>query len=447
MKIPKMLLAGVVGLLVIVMAVYLFNHRPDSGREIPALSPRSAGFQNSAEFASLSKKAENYRSEIRRHPEIAQNYVELSWIFLQESRITGNHHEYIPKAQWLINEALRRDPQNFEAAVTKASILLTLHRFAEARELADKAVSANSHNAFAYGVLTDAYLESGEYEKALQACDRMLGIRPDLRSYARASYLRELHGQREAAIQAMKIAADAGVFGQEERAWALYQLGNLYLNRGALDTAAFIFRGIREERPDYPWALSGEAAVKAASKDYPAAIELLVQAMQINPEHAFVEQLAGIYRAMGHAEGEQEMVKKALEAFAQHEKDGWNIDLEYARFCLEHQVNLAEALQRAEREYRRRPENIETLEVYAWALHQSGKSNEALPLIQKALRLNTARAELHYRAGMICHDAGQNELARSYLERALTENPLLGGGYAQQARAVIASLPKMTSVH
>lgn len=447
MQMNKLLIVGFIGLLAAGIALYLALKPSESAQEIPTLSPRSAAFQNSAEFASLLKKAENYRSEIRQHPDIVQNYVELSWIFLQEARITGNHHEYLPKAQWLIEQALRRDPQNFEATVTKASILLTLHRFGEARELAEKAVSANSHNAFAYGVLTDAYLELGEYEKAVQACDKMLGIRPDLRSYTRASYLRELHGQREAAIQAMRLAADAGVFGQEERAWALYQLGNLYLNRGALDTAAFIFRGIREERPDYPWALSGEAAVKTASKDYPAAIELLVQAIQISPEHAFVEQLAGIYRTMGHSEGEQEMVKKALEAFGQHEQEGWNVDLEYARFCTEHQVHLPEALQRAEREYRRRPANIEALEVYAWALHQNEKNREALPLIQHALRLNTPRAELHYRAGMIYHAAGQNELARNYLERALAENPFLGGGYAQQARAVIASLPKMTSVH
>ncbi len=447
MRTYKLLIIGFIGLLAVGIALYLALDRSESAQQIPTLSPRSAAFQNSAEFASLLKNAENYRSEIRRHPEIVRNYVELSWIFLQESRITGNHHEYIPKAQWLIDEALRRDPQNFEAAVTKASILLTLHLFAEARDLAERAVSINSHSAFAYGVLTDAYVESGEYEKAVQACDKMLSIRPDLRSYARASYLRELHGQRDAAIQAMKLAADAGVSGQEERAWALYQLGNLYLNRGALDTAAFIFRGILGERPDYPWALSGEAAVKAASKDYPAAIELLVQAMQISPEHAFVEQLAGIYRAMGHGEGEQEMVKKALEAFAQHEKDGWNIDLEYARFCLEHQTNLTETLRRAEREYRRRPENIDALEVYAWALHQNGKSSEALPLVHKAMRLNTPRAELYYRAGMIYHAAGKNELSRGYLERALTENPFLSGGYAQQARAVIASLPKMTSVH
>ena len=65
-------------------------------------------------------------------------------------------------------------------------------------------------------------------------------LRPGLASYARASYLRELHGETGGAIEAMRMAADAGATGKESRAWALYQLGNLYLNENQPDTAAFL---------------------------------------------------------------------------------------------------------------------------------------------------------------------------------------------------------------
>ncbi|HEX7332829.1 MAG TPA: hypothetical protein VF290_15095, partial [Pyrinomonadaceae bacterium] len=44
---------------------------------------------------------------------------------------------------------------------------------------------------------------------AVQAAQRMIDLRPDSSSYARVSYLRELHGDTEGAIQAMTLALKA----------------------------------------------------------------------------------------------------------------------------------------------------------------------------------------------------------------------------------------------
>ena len=49
--------------------------------------------------------------------------------------------------------------------------------------------------------------------------DKMVSIRPDLRSYSRISYLREIHGDMPGAIEAMKMAIQAGYPGYEDRAW------------------------------------------------------------------------------------------------------------------------------------------------------------------------------------------------------------------------------------
>ena len=117
--------------------------------------------------------------------------------------------------------------------------------------------------------MCDANVELGHYDEAVAAVDKMMSARPDLRSYARASYLRELHGDRMGAVEAMKFAADAGAAGQENRSWALYNLGNIFLNWGKLDTAEFIYKGILEERPNYAYAMSGLAMVSAARKNYP----------------------------------------------------------------------------------------------------------------------------------------------------------------------------------
>jgi hypothetical protein len=65
----------------------------------------------------------------------------------------------------------------------------------------------------------------------------MVDARPDLASYARASYARELLGDVPGAIAAMRLAfGSAGT--PVDAAWAAHQLGELELGRGSVAAAA-----------------------------------------------------------------------------------------------------------------------------------------------------------------------------------------------------------------
>lgn len=417
-------------------------HTTDQGFLVPGLMARPAGLGDE-EFAKVSRRYTALKQKIESDRNNPEPYVELAQLFLQEARITGRHHEYVPQAQATLDEALRVAPGNFDATITKASMMMTLHQFAEAKKLATDAIAGNPYSAFAYGVLCDAHLELGEYDEAVKASDAMLGIRPDLRSYARASYLREIHGDRDGAIQAMTMAADAGAPGMEDRSWALYNLAGLFMNQGKLDTAAFIYNGILQERPNYPYALSGLAAVKTARGEYPEAIEMLVKATQLSPEHLFVEQLSDVYLAMGARDEARTMEKKAIDAYIQHEKGGWNIDREYAAYCAGHDINLSEALARAKKDYDRRPANIDALDTYAWLLYKNGNAAEAAPLAEQALRLNTPHPALYYHAGLINYAAGNNATAAGYLRRALRENAIVNAALADTATGALAAMAKV----
>ncbi|MEK7729711.1 MAG: tetratricopeptide repeat protein, partial [candidate division KSB1 bacterium] len=257
--------------------------------------------------------------------------------------------------------------------------------------------------------------------------------------YSRAAYLRELHGDLAGAQQVMKLASDAGASGHENRAWTLYQLGKLYFTEGKLDTAAFIFNGILSERPDYAYARSGLAQINLARKNYAEAIASLRQIYGETPDHAFLEQLVEAYHVSGQTAEAERMTKLALEAYAQHEQDGWEVDLEYARFCLSYDLNLNEALTRAEREYQRRPNNLDAQEIYAVALYKNGQAEKAEPILSQALRLQTYRASLYYHAGMIAHQLGKHEQARAHLQQALAMGASLCARDAQSARAALAA--------
>jgi len=138
----------------------------------------------------------------------------------------------------------------------KASVLLSLHRFAEAKTLGEKALQLNPHSADIYGVLVDANVELGQYQQAITYADKMVSIRPDLRSYSRISYLREIHGMVDESIAAMKMAVAAGYPGMEQTEWARLTLGHLYDRYGMPDSALLQYAIALGSRTNFPVALA-----------------------------------------------------------------------------------------------------------------------------------------------------------------------------------------------
>src|SRR6188472_100346 len=146
---------------------------------------------------------------------------------------------------------LDNEPGNFEALTLKSLLYMSQHHFAEGLHIAEKAQKINPYNALIYGMLVDGNVELGNYPAAVENSDKMDSIRPDLRSYARISYLREIYGDYPGAIEAMKLAVDAGAPGDESTEWSRVHLGQLYENTGDLENAAMNYNIALEERPGY----------------------------------------------------------------------------------------------------------------------------------------------------------------------------------------------------
>jgi tetratricopeptide (TPR) repeat protein len=407
---------------------------------IPALKERAAA-QNSTEYERIKASYTQMKAKYEKDTNDFGALTKLAEIFVVEARATGDHHYYYPAALTVIDRALMKKPNDFEALVTKGTLLMTFHRFADALDIAQRADRLSSGgNAYVYGLLTDANIELGNYDEAVKMSDKMQALRPDLRSYSRVAYLREIFGDRVGAKKAMKMAGESGMFGMEDKAWAFNEFAKLYQGEGALDTAEFIYKGILEERPTYAYAIAGLASIKLSQGDKQGAIANLVKASQLSPEHTFIEQLASLYLLMGDTASAKTMQEKAMASFALHEKDGWHTDREMAVFLLEQNLDLPEAFIRAKKEYDIRPNNIDALDTYAWALHKNGKSAEAIPMMERALRLKTDNATMYYHAGMIYFGAGDKAKATEFLEKALSRNPYLTPLTLEEAKKTLASL-------
>ena len=111
----------------------------------------------------------------------------------------------------------KRNPQSQEAMLLRAHVLQNLHRFKESETLARRLVQQRGLS-FDYGLLGDALMEQGKLSDAVEAYQRMMNLKPDLRAYARAAHMRWLKGDLEGAIEAMQLAVSAATPSDAESA-------------------------------------------------------------------------------------------------------------------------------------------------------------------------------------------------------------------------------------
>ncbi|NUP61453.1 MAG: hypothetical protein HOW71_04665, partial [Nonomuraea sp.] len=173
------------------------------------------------------------QEHLRRHPDDAATWAGLGGAYLEQARRTADV-AYYGKAEGAFRRSLRLPVPggpHIDAVIGMGALANARHDFAGGRRWAERARSAAPHRWALYGVLTDSYLELGDYERAEGALRTMLDGRPDLASFTRAARVEWLRGRtgaaREALLRSREIAG-----GPAERAFVLWQLGELAWSGG-----------------------------------------------------------------------------------------------------------------------------------------------------------------------------------------------------------------------
>ena len=118
-----------------------------------------------------------------------------------------------------------------------------------------------------WGTLGDAYIEIGDYDKAAEAYQKMMNLRPDLSSYNRAAHYRFLMNDMAGAIDIMKRAIESGSTSPENIAWCWVELGTYYLKSDRLGEAEHAYTNALRRptlSPGSGWSWEG---VRGAGKD------------------------------------------------------------------------------------------------------------------------------------------------------------------------------------
>jgi tetratricopeptide (TPR) repeat protein len=414
--------------------------------ELFELIPRKGNSTQSPEWTLSRNISARLVQRIKNDPSDVKSRTELAAIYLQEARSSGNFSYYDKAALNCVNAILKKDANNFEALTFKAMIYLSQHHFAEGLNLATQIQKTYPYSAFVYGILVDANVELGNYKVALDHADKMVSIRPDLRSYSRISYLREIFGDIPGAIEAMKLAVDAGSPGSESTEWARVQLGKLYEQLGEVKYAEMHYTISLNNRPGYPYAVAGLARIAAYKEDYQKAIELYQRADSSSNDYSFKDALVELYRMAGKKEQSSntanaivDEMEKAGQAVVKGDSSGHYADKEMAYAYLTVK-NYDKAIGHALLEYNRRPNNIDANETVAWVYYNKADYSKAEAYIKVALQTGCQNPTLSCHAGLIYAKAGDKPNAKKYFEQALKNNPSISPILKEEAEQALNRL-------
>ncbi len=358
---------------------------------------------------------------------------------LQKARETADPSFY-RQAEALFTRAHRGAPKDADPLVGLGTLALARHDFREALRLGQQAHRLAPELVRPYAVVVDAQVELGRYRDAARSLQRMVDLKPNLASYARVSYFRELHGDLDGAVEAMRLAVSAGGGSAESVAYVQTLLGNLELARGRSAAAGRAYATALARFPGYVPAIAGRARLDASRGRLDRAIAGYKRVTDRLPLPEYVI-------ALGEAELANGDRASARERFALVDAErrllsaaGVNTDVEFALFEADHgDGRRGVALGR--RAWRDAP-SVRSADALGWALTRAGRPDEGLRYARRALSLGSRDPSFLVHAGLTARAAHRPRLARRWLAQALADNPRFSPLWAPRARRALQGLDR-----
>ena len=303
----------------------------------------------------------------------------------------------------------------------RSQIELERHNFTKVAEYSRDLTATSPDDPWNWGTLGDALMELGQYDKAADAYQRMVSLRPDLSSYNRASYYRFVAGDAPGAIEVMKRAIDSGSHSAENVAWCFVDLGNLYFKTGRMTDAERAYQSALRTFEGYYPAHAGLGRAYAAQGKIADAIQSYQRAQAAVPLVEYAAALEDLYTLAGKPEEARKQGEMVDMIDKMEQAAGLNANRNLAMAYADHDRHLQRALELVQKELSGR-RDIYTYDALAWTLYKNKKYAEADQAKQKALELGTAEPAFFYHAALIERALGRQDQARQHLQRALALN-------------------------
>ena len=319
------------------------------------------------------------------------------------------------------------------------SLALIRHEFRDALRYGRSAERLLPGSYRPYGVTGDALVELGRYDEAFAAFDRMISLRPSLASYARVAYARELMGDRRGALAAH--AAGTHVGRGSARADRMGARGALQARAGTREAgqrspahdgcAPGVTRAIRA-RASSSLRSTPPTAIFAARSGRPGL------AAEATPTAQAVALLGDLLERAGRPDAARRQRATVAVIDRLLAANGVRADLETAVVSRGQRDPAGRRRWRCARRARAARPSIYGDDALGWALARAGRCREAIPWLDRSLRLGTRDALLYFHRGYAERCAGDVAGGRAWFARALDLNAAFSVRWAPVARAFLS---------
>lgn len=305
------------------------------------------------------------------------------------------------------DRAIAGEPFNNNAWAQKASLLMELGRYADAKRILSRRITGPENPTWKSIVARYDEL-TGKLDKAralILRCERLADTMTLMPAYDRSYY----H------LRSAQLAFEAGDYSQSEQEFAT-SLRIYPQNSMALMFQARLFRAERRWRH----------ALAAASKS--AALYPLPQVLGYEAD---AQRALGMTRAAAQTD-----------ALIVAEERLFNVqginDRLIANYFAERGIHLQDALRAARQDYDKRGDEIYADDTMSWVLAAMRRWQQARVYSLRATRLGTQDPVLRYHAGIIALRTGHRAQGLAFLRSALAGGPHFSPYYADRARRIVA---------
>lgn len=214
-----------------------------------------------------------HEARVSERPDNAGAWRMLANAYVARAEVTGEAADY-DRGWQALERAENLEPGVVSTIAARASLLLSRHRFPQARALAEEGLKRYPEDGVLLGVAGDAGLETGDYEAAENFYNKLHALSPRLISWARLAHLAEVRGQLDDAATMLQKAMTAGenkAAPPESIAWCLAVLGEVELKRGNAKAARDSYRAGLERSPEHTLVLEHLAELETQEKNLDAA--------------------------------------------------------------------------------------------------------------------------------------------------------------------------------
>ena len=300
-------------------------------------------------------------------------------------------------------------------------------------------------NAVFWLKLGDIAVELGDCEAAREHYQKARDYHTNSVIFGRLSHISWLTGDERKARWFMQKAIDSAGSNLEGSALYRVQLAFILWQGGALLPAEKQAENAFHDAPKNCYVLAVMGRIKTAQKQFDEAIRYYEKSVEIVPGYFNLAPLVDLYLLKGNtAEADRCLLQihglRPLNTVDYSERPSFLLgSAEAASFDVDHKQDLDGTLHELEKTYSNF-KNVFVTDALAWCYYKKSRYAEARKTIQKALRWKTPDANILFHAGMIHWKLGEREMAKQYLNRALSLNPYFHIQNAELAATTLAQI-------